>query len=454
MPQTPQHPLEQSAPSRLPAMSDAQAMAFDREHIWHPYSSLIDPPPCYLVDSAAGVYLKLRKPDSGEQHSVIDGMSSWWCMLHGYNHPKLNQALLEQSQSMSHVMFGGLSHRPAIDLCRNLVELTPAGLNKVFLSDSGSVAVEVAMKMALQFWQSQGSPEKHRLLSLRNGYHGDTLGAMSVCDPVNGMHHLFKDSLQSHLFADAPKFAFEEHCSREDMAHIEELLREHRRELAAIILEPIVQGAGGMRFYSPDYLKHLRTLCDEYDVLLIADEIATGFGRTGRLFACEHAGICPDIICLGKALTGGYMSLAATLCTDRVSQGICEGEAGVFMHGPTFMGNPLACALANASLELLLSSDWQKNVSNIEQGLQAGLAPCRDLDSVADVRVLGAIGVVEMKEAVDMPKLQAALIERGLWLRPFGKLVYTMPPFVISDQELSTLCAAMREALGAIQADS
>jgi adenosylmethionine-8-amino-7-oxononanoate aminotransferase len=437
-----------------PAMSDAQAMAFDRDHIWHPYSSLINPPPCYLVESAEGVYLNLANTDTGKSHSVIDGMSSWWCMLHGYNHPTLNQALVEQSQSMSHVMFGGLSHRPAIDLCRSLIDLTPQGLNKVFLADSGSVAVEVAMKMALQYWQSQGAPEKHRLLSLRNGYHGDTLGAMAVCDPVNGMHHLFKDSLQEHLFADAPSCGFDQECKPQDIHNLKSLLETHHHELAALILEPIVQGAGGMRFYSPSYLKQVKDLCEQFDVLLIADEIATGFGRTGRLFACEHADICPDILCLGKAITGGYMSLAATLCTDKVSKGICEGEAGVFMHGPTFMGNPLACALANASLELLLAGDWQNSVNNIERGLHTGLEPCRELESVADVRVLGAIGVVEMKEAVDMPKLQAALIERGIWLRPFGKLVYTMPPFVISDRELDTLCGGIFEALRSIQANN
>ncbi len=429
-----------------PAISNEQALAFDKEHIWHPYASLIDPSPSYLVESANGVYINLALPN-GEQQAVIDGMSSWWCALHGYNHPVLNQAIIDQSQSMAHVMFGGLTHKPAIDLCRTLVEITPAGLNKVFLADSGSVAVEVAIKMALQFWQSQGRGEKSQLLSLRNGYHGDTLGAMSVCDPVNGMHHLFKDSLQTHLFTEAPSCAFNEPCDSSAISDLHKLLSENHQNLAALILEPIVQGAGGMRFYSPDYLKQARALCSKFDVLLIADEIATGFARTGKLFACEHADISPDILCLGKALTGGYMTLAATLCSDKVSDGICKGEAGVFMHGPTFMGNPLACAVANASLNILLQSDWENNIARIEQGLLDGLAPCSDLDAVANVRVLGAIGVIEMKEAVTMADIQALFIEHGIWLRPFGKLVYTMPPFVISDEELSQLTTAICSSL-------
>jgi len=429
-----------------PAISNDQALAFDKEHIWHPYASLIDPSPSYLVESANGVYINLALPN-GEQQAVIDGMSSWWCALHGYNHPVLNQAIIDQSQSMAHVMFGGLTHKPAIDLCRTLVDITPAGLNKVFLADSGSVAVEVAIKMALQFWQSQGRGEKSQLLSLRNGYHGDTLGAMSVCDPVNGMHHLFKDSLQTHLFTEAPSCAFNEPCDSSAISDLRKLLSENHQNLAALILEPIVQGAGGMRFYSPDYLKQARALCSKFDVLLIADEIATGFARTGKLFACEHADISPDILCLGKALTGGYMTLAATLCSDKVSDGICKGEAGVFMHGPTFMGNPLACAVANASLSILLKSDWENNIARIEQGLLDGLAPCSDLEAVANVRVLGAIGVIEMKEAVTMADIQALFIEHGIWLRPFGKLVYTMPPFVISDEELSQLTTAICSSL-------
>jgi len=429
-----------------PAISNEQALAFDKEHIWHPYASLIDPPPSYLVESANGVFINLALPN-GEHQAVIDGMSSWWCALHGYNHPVLNQAIIDQTQSMAHVMFGGLTHKPAIDLCRTLVDITPAGLNKVFLADSGSVAVEVAIKMALQFWQSQGRGEKSRLLSLRNGYHGDTLGAMSVCDPVNGMHHLFKDSLQSHLFTEAPSCAFDQPCDSSAISDLNKLLSENHQSLAALILEPIVQGAGGMRFYSPDYLKQARALCSKFDVLLIADEIATGFARTGKLFACEHAEISPDILCLGKALTGGYMTLAATLCSDKVSAGICEGEAGVFMHGPTFMGNPLACAVANASLSILLESDWEHNIARIEQGLLDGLAPCETLDSVASVRILGAIGVIEMKAPVRMADIQALFIERGIWLRPFGKLVYTMPPFVISDEELSQLTRAICSSL-------
>ncbi len=446
--------MSQDNHTALPTLNDAQALAFDREHVWHPYSSLIDPPPCYLVESAEGVYLQLANPDTGESQRVIDGMSSWWCALHGYNHPVLNQAISQQSESMAHVMFGGLTHRPAIDLCRRLVDITPQGLDQVFLADSGSVAVEVAIKMALQYWHSQGRPEKSRLMSLRNGYHGDTLGAMSLCDPINGMHHLFKDNIQSQLFTEAPRCGFDEPCDADAIADVHNLLQEHKDSLAAIILEPIVQGAGGMRFYSPDYLRQLKALCERYEVLLIADEIATGFGRTGELFACGHAGITPDILCLGKALTGGYLTLAATLCTRKISSGICEGEAGVFMHGTPLMGNPLACSVANASLDLLLQDDWRGKIQTIESGLNTGLAPCRSIKGVADVRVLGAIGVIEMEQAVDMPKLQAALIERGVWLRPFGKLVYTMPPFIITQGELESLCQAIVGSLTAIEASS
>ncbi|WP_237066060.1 adenosylmethionine--8-amino-7-oxononanoate transaminase [Microbulbifer guangxiensis] len=416
---------------------------FDRQHIWHPYSSLIDPPPVYPVARAEGVRLFLE-----DGRGLIDGMSSWWCALHGYNVPELNRAAQEQMEKMSHVMFGGLTHEPAIELSKKLVEITPAPLQRVFLADSGSVSVEVSIKMALQYWQSQGHPEKNRLLALRNGYHGDTFGAMATCDPVTGMHNLFASHLTQHLFAPAPKPKFDEPCTDEDMAELRQLMEQNREQLAAVILEPIVQGAGGMRFYSPQYLKRVRELCDEYDLLLIADEIATGFGRSGKLFACEHAGISPDILTLGKALTGGTMTMAATLCTDRVAGGICRGEAGVFMHGPTFMGNPLACAVSNASIELLLSGPWQDRVARIEKQLRDELSPLNDADGVADVRALGAIGVVEMKQPVNMMQVQEALIDRGVWLRPFGRLVYAMPPYVMDEADLRQLTGAVVDVLG------
>lgn len=419
-------------------LTTSQISNIDQQHIWHPYSSLTNPIPAYHVESASGVRLKLA-----DGRELIDGTASWWSAIHGYNHPILNRALKDQVDTMSHVMFGGIIHEPAALLCKTLVNITPEGLEKVFLCDSGSVSVEVALKMAIQYWYSKGQPEKSRILSLRKGYHGDTFGAMSVCDPVTGMHHLFSNSLAEQLFTESPRCSFHEKWDESYLTDIKHLLDKHSHELAAVILEPVLQGTGGMYFYSPDYLRRVRELCDEYDVLLIADEIATGFGRTGKLFACEWAGITPDILCLGKAMTGGYMTLAATLCTSRISDGICNGEAGVFMHGPTFMGNPLACSVANASIELLLSTNWQTRVLEIEQQLISGLSPAKDFDNVVDVRCLGAVGVIETKTPVDITKIQKQFVEEGIWVRPFGSRVYVMPPYIISQKDLDTLMTSM-----------
>lgn len=414
----------------------------DRERVWHPYTSMINPPPVFPVVSAAGV--RLRLADGSE---LIDGMSSWWCAIHGYNHPVLNAAVTRQLDSMAHVMFGGLTHAPAIRLAEKLTSLAPAGLDKVFFADSGSVAVEVALKMAIQFQIGAGRPARKKFLTLRNGYHGDTIGAMSVSDPDTGMHSLFAGMLAEQFFAPRPQVRFDEQWNDQDIAPFIELLARHYEEIAAVILEPIVQGAGGMWFYHPNYLRRVRQLCDEYGVLLICDEIATGFGRSGRLFASEHAGITPDILCVGKALTGGYMTLAATLTTRRVAETISEGGHMPFMHGPTFMANPLACSVALANIELLLSWPWQARIAEIERQMREQLAPCAAMKQVADVRVLGAIGVVELHKPVDMRRIPFEFVKRGVWVRPFGKLVYIMPPYIISDEDLATLTRAMVEVV-------
>ncbi|EPJ49837.1 MAG: adenosylmethionine--8-amino-7-oxononanoate transaminase (DAPA aminotransferase) [Osedax symbiont Rs2] len=419
-----------------------EQLQFDRDNIWHPYTSMTQPTPCLAVASTEGVYLHLS---NGEK--LIDGMSSWWSSIHGYGHPLLNKAAHQQIDTMSHVMFGGLTHEPAIQLAQKLTAITPAGLDKVFLSDSGSVAVEVAIKMAFQYWIAKGLTAKNRLLTIRNGYHGDTFAAMAVCDPVTGMHDMFSGVLAKHYFAPRPETKFDQHWDPQDIGELAKILAENHQHIAALILEPIVQGAGGMRMYSAEYLVQARKLCTEFNVLLIADEIATGFGRTGKMFACDHAAISPDILCLGKALTGGYMSLAATLTTTEIAHSISDSGAGCFMHGPTFMGNPLACAIANASIDLLLESDWQTQVGNIEQQLKQGLEPARALPNVADVRCLGAIGVIELTSAVDSVKIQQQFTERSVWVRPFGKLVYVMPAYIMQADTLKQLTSAMVEVV-------
>lgn len=420
---------------------------FDRQHIWHPYTSITQPAPVFPVERADGVILSLA-----DGRKLVDGMSSWWCMLHGYNHPVLNQAIIEQSASMSHVMFGGLTHQPAISLAEKLVSLTPQPLQKIFFCDSGSIAVEVALKMALQYWQALGKAKKQRILSFRRGYHGDTFAAMSVCDPHTGMHHLFGDFLQKQIFSESPACRFAQDWNENYLDDLKQKLSQHQHELAAVIIEPIVQATGGMNFYSPHFLQRLRELCDEHEVLLIADEIATNFGRTGELFGCNHAGISPDIMCLGKALTGGYMTMAATVCTQQVGEVACSGEAGVLMHGPTFMANPLACAVAGASIDLLIHSPWQDRIRKIESQLKAELAECQNWQQVADVRTLGAIGVIELKQPIDLKTYQARFVDEGVWIRPFGRLVYVMPPFIIQPEQLSTLLTGMKNVVRSLPA--
>jgi adenosylmethionine-8-amino-7-oxononanoate aminotransferase len=414
----------------------------DRACVWHPYSSVVEPGALWPVVDARGTRLTLA-----DGRELVDGMSSWWAAVHGYRHPVLDRALHEQVDRFAHVMFGGLTHEPAVALAELLVEVTPPSLTRVFFADSGSVAVEVVVKMALQYWQGRGRPERDRLLTVRGGYHGDTAGAMSVCDPETGMHSLFRGYVAQQVFVDRPRPAYDEPLLASDLDQVRAVLEQQGERLAAVIVEPIVQGAGGMRFYSADYLRALVELCRSYGLLVLFDEIATGFGRTGTLFAMEHAGVVPDVLCVGKALTGGTMTLGATLCSEEVAEGVCA-DGGAFMHGPTFMANPLACAVARASVSLLVDGPWQETVTRLEARLRAGLAPVRAHPGVADVRVLGGIGVIELAEQPDGRRLQAALVERGAWVRPFGRLVYAMPPYVSTDEDLAVVTAAM---VGAIE---
>ena len=411
---------------------------FDQQHLWHPYASLPPTYPNIVIDHAEGIYIVTK-----DGTRLIDGMSSWWASVHGYNHPKLNAAMIAQLGKMAHVMFGGLSHQPAIDLGKKLLSIVPDGLDAIFYADSGSIAVEVALKMALQYQIAAGCPNKNQFASTHSGYYGDTWHAMSVCDPVGGMHSLYGKQLPLQHFVPAPPLGFERELAQNERDELTTFFAKHSAQLAGFIIEPIIQGAGGMRFYSPEYLQLLRQLCDENDVLLIADEIATGFGRSGKLFACEHAGISPDIMTIGKALTGGYMTFAATLCTREVAETISQSDYPALMHGPTFMGNPLACAVACASIDLILSYDIESRTANMQTIMDEQLATAANLNGVADVRCLGAVAVIELDEAVDMPVFQSLLIDNGIWVRPFGKLVYIMPPYVISDDELVTLCQAL-----------
>jgi adenosylmethionine-8-amino-7-oxononanoate aminotransferase len=426
--------------SRIEALAaDPECLlATDRAHLWHPYDSMLDPAPVLPVRTARGVRLELA-----DGRELIDGTASWWTAIHGYHHPALDRALAEQARTLPHVMFGGLTHAPAAALAELLVELTPGPLRHVFFADSGSVSVEVALKMAIQYWRSRGRPAKSRMLTVRGGYHGDTFGAMSVCDPVNGMHHLFASVLATQTFAPRPPAGFDADLDQAYLDGLANLIRQQHGELAGVILEPVVQNAGGIHMYAPGYLTALRKLCDEYELLLIADEIAVGFGRTGTLFGCDQAGIAPDIMCVGKALTGGYLSLAAAICTPAVAEGICRGSVPVLMHGPTYMANPLACAVGVASLEVLRTGAWRTQVADIQGWLRAGLAPARGLPGVADVRVLGAVGVIQTAAPVDVPAVQRVALDHGVWLRPFNDLVYTMPPYLVTEEETRAITAAM-----------
>jgi adenosylmethionine---8-amino-7-oxononanoate aminotransferase len=440
-------------------VTTADLLKADRELVWHPYGPLPGTQEPLFIHAASGVRLDAELPD-GTRTELIDAMSSWWAAIHGYRHPVLDAAAREQLDRMAHVMFGGLTNRPAIELARRLVAITPEPLQHVFLADSGSVSVEVAVKMCLQYWRSLGRPGRRRLLTWRGGYHGDTFHPMSVCDPEGGMHNLWRGVLPEQVFADAPPDGFDAEPSAPYLTHMADLIERHRDELAAVIVEPVVQGAGGMQFHSPAYVRALRQLCDANDVLLVFDEIATGFGRSGALFAAEHAGVSPDVMCVGKALTGGYMSMAAALCTTRVAEGISQGEVPVLAHGPTFMGNPLSAAVAGASIDMLLNPaarggvSWQQDVTRIETALRSGLAPARELPGVADVRVLGAIGVIQLTRPVDIDTATRAAVERGVWIRPFRDLIYTMPPYITANEDLDVLCDALVAAAEASSASS
>lgn len=423
-------------------MTPEQLLDLDQEHVWHPYGPMPGTQRPLLVESASGVRLRLAEPVAGRTE-LVDAMSSWWSAIHGYQHPRLDAAAHDQLGRMSHVMFGGLTHEPAVRLAGKLVEITPEPLQHVFLADSGSVSIEVAIKMCLQHWRSLGRPSKRRLLTWRGGYHGDTFHPMSVCDPEGGMHSLWRGVLPEQVFADAPPGGYSAGADPDYVRHLTEVVEQHADELAAVVVEPVVQGAGGMRFHDPEYLRVLREVTARNDVLLVFDEIATGFGRTGELFAAEHAGVSPDVLCVGKALTGGYMTMAATLCTRQVADGISRGEVPVLAHGPTFMGNPLASAVANASLEVLTEQDWRTDVERIESALRTGLEPARALPGVVDVRVLGAIGVIQLDHEVDGDAAGRAAVERGVWLRPFRDMIYAMPPYVTGDEDLAAVAGAM-----------